>query len=154
MRTRQAFGAALLRVTLGVIFVMHGYYAWAVLGPQGTADLIMRIGYAPALADLLAWFLMVAHTAGGLFLILGLLTVWAALAQVPIMASAVFLVNLDQGFFMKGVIVDAVDGRAVAAGYEFPLLVLVATITVILIGPGMLSIDGARLGLRLRQPIP
>ena len=46
-------------------------------------------------------------------MLLGVFTRWAALANLPIMAGAFFLVHLKQGFFMGR------DG-----GYEYVLLVL------------------------------
>ena len=69
----------------------------------------------------------------------------AALAQVPIMASAVFLLHGPQGFFVRGMTIDTPQGQQViAAGYEFALLVLVATIALILLGPGAMAVDGVR----------
>jgi uncharacterized membrane protein YphA (DoxX/SURF4 family) len=75
---------------------------------------------------------------------------------VPVMASAVFLLHVPQGFFMTGIILDAAAGRAIAGGYEFTLTVLVATLAVILLGPGALSVDHAisdrRLDVSMRMP--
>ena len=68
----------------------------------------------------------------------------AAVLNIPIMLCAMFLIHLSQGFFMNGVIVDAGAGRAVAAGYEFSLLVLGCTVAVALIGAGPFSIDSRR----------
>ena len=98
---RQGLGLAVLRVTLGVIFLMHGYLAIAVIGPAGVGGYTTRMGYPAALGEALGWYLIVAA--------LGkrdlpdpraLCTRWAALAQVPIMASALFLHHLRQGFFL------------------------------------------------------
>ncbi|MGH7312008.1 MAG: DoxX family membrane protein, partial [Candidatus Rokuibacteriota bacterium] len=111
-----AWGLAILRVALGVIFVMHGYYAFAVLGPARTADYIVRLGNPPAVGTPLAWYLIIAHVLGGLLLVLGLWTLVAALAQVPIMAAALFLLHAPQGFFMR--VAETPDGRATVAGYE------------------------------------
>jgi putative oxidoreductase len=141
MKGQPALGAALLRVMLGVIFVMHGYYGLVVLGPSTVAGFITRMGYPARFATVLAWYLIVIHFFGGVMLIVGFLTRWAALAQLPIMASAVFLLHLQQGFFMRGIVVDAPAGRAIAGGYEYSLLVLVATVAVILLGPGWLAAD-------------
>ena len=144
MGTAQQYGITLLRLMLGVIYVMHGYLGLVVLGPGTLGAYIIRMGYPAAYAPVLAWCGILAHTVGGLFLILGLWTRWVALAQVPIMASVVFLLHLKQGFFMKGIILDAAAGRAIAGGYEFPLLVLVATLVLVLLGGGALALDGRR----------
>jgi putative oxidoreductase len=137
----HGLGLAVLRVTLGVIFVMHGYLALAVIGPTSIGGYTARMGYPAALGPVLGWYLILAHSVGGLLLILGLWTRWAALAQVPIMASAVFLYHLRQGFFLTGIVVDAAKGVAIAGGYEYTLLVLAATVTLVLAGGGTLSID-------------
>ncbi|OLC12132.1 MAG: hypothetical protein AUH29_17235 [Candidatus Rokubacteria bacterium 13_1_40CM_69_27] len=143
MNDRQAWGLALLRITLGIIFVMHGYYATAVLGLERTRELMTRIGNPEELSGLLTWYLLGAHFLGGLALIIGFWTTVAALAQVPIMAAALFLLHWPQGFFMHAV-VDGASGPAAVGGYEFPLLVLVATVAIVFTGPGAWSVDGPR----------
>jgi putative oxidoreductase len=154
MNTRPAWGIALLRVVLGGIFVMHGYYALGVLGIDRTAELMVRIGTPPALSRLLAWYVVAAHLTGGALLALGLFTTLAALAQVPIVAGALFLLHWPQGFFMHGMVVDAAAGRAPAGGYELALLVLAATLTIVFTGPGALALDSVRdrRGARLSVP--
>ncbi len=67
----QAWGTALLRVVLGLIYVMHGYFAVKVL-----------------LAPALAWYLILAHLTGGAVMIAGLWTRLAASLQVPIVDAA------------------------------------------------------------------
>jgi putative oxidoreductase len=140
MTLSAGLGLAVLRVTLGAIFLMHGYLGLAVVGPDGVAGYTTRMGYPPGLSPILAWYLIVAHSIGGLLLILGLFTRWAALAQLPIMASAFFLHHLRQGFFLTGVVVDASKGTAIAAGYEYTLLVLAATVTLVLAGGGAFAL--------------
>jgi putative oxidoreductase len=129
------WGTLLLRLDIGVVYVMHGYLALMVLGPQAVAGYITRMGYPPSLAQALAWYLVVAHLVGGILIILGLWTRWAALANVPPMASAVFLLHFRQGFFMTPVSPTAVGG------FEFSLTVLVATIALVLLGSGALSVE-------------
>jgi len=131
-----ALGLAVLRVTLGVIFAMHGYLAVAVIGPAGIAGYTTRMGYPAALGPALRWHLILAHGVGGILLVLGVLTRWAALAQLPIMLSALLLHHLRQGFFLTGLVVDAAAGRAIAGGYEYVLLVVAATVTLVLAGGG------------------
>ena len=138
----HAWGTALLRLMIGVMFVMHGYLALVGLGPQVVAGYITRMGYPAALATVLAWYLIAAHLGGGVLIILGLWTRWAALANVPPMASAVLLLHFNQGFFMK--VIEVAPGRTVVGGYELSLTVLAATIALVLLGSGSASIDGAR----------
>lgn len=143
MRDGGAAGAGLflLRVTLGAIFVMHGYLALAIYTPAGVARLLASLGVPAALQAAGTWYLIIGHLVGGALLVAGLLTRLAALAQVPLMAGAVGLVHLRQGFFVRA---EVVDGRASAVGYEFALLVLVAAVTIALAGPGALALDSLR----------
>ena len=57
------------------------------------------------------------------------------------MASAFFLHHLRQGFFLTGIVVDPAKGVAIAGGYEYVLLVLAATVTLVLAGGGALAVD-------------
>lgn len=146
-----AWGAALLRVVLGVIFVLHGYYAYSVIGRPAVAGYTTRMGFPPALGDVLAWYLILAHAVGGALLVVGLFTRVAAFAQTPIMASALFLLHWPQGFFLHAAAVETPNGqRLVTLGYEYALLVLVATVACGLIGPGIASIDS---GWEHRRPL-
>src|SRR4030095_593558 len=100
---------------------MHAYLALMVMGPRGTIAFQHSLGLP--IPEIGAWYLIVAHGLGGAMLILGLYTRWAALANLPIMAGAFFLVHLKHGFFV---------GRG--DGYEYVMLVLRAPL-----GPGLLG---------------
>lgn len=123
----ESYGATVLRIALGVIFVMHAYYALFELGPRGAVALLRSLSLP--VPEIGAWYLILAHGLGGLLLILGVVTRWAALANLPIMAAAFFLVHLRHGFFI---------GRG--EGYEYVLLVLAATLAQVFLGPGALAL--------------
>lgn len=144
MTRPQRVGIALLRVVLGAIYVMHGWHAFAGPGPAETAQVMVGAGVYPSLATPLAWYLIVAHILGGAMLVVGIWTVLAALAQLPIVAGVLLLVQLPQGFFLRGIVQQQGAGQAVAGGYEFSLLVLAATLTIALTGAGALSVDDSR----------
>ena len=131
------YGAPLLRITLGVIFVMNGYFALFVLKPAGAAQAINIPGLP--LGEALAWYLIVTHIVGGLMLIVGLKTRWAALANIPAILIALSRVHVYQGFLMTCTIVDAAARKAHPAGLEYPLLVLAATAALALQGGGALA---------------
>ena len=131
----KEFGATILRVLLGVTYVMHAYLSLVVFTPAGVATLIGKTMGLPA-PLLMAWLLILVHALGGVMLILGLWTRWAAAANAVIMVGALVKVQLPHGFFMKAVIVDAAAGRADVAGYEFVLVLLGATIAQIFLGSG------------------
>jgi len=133
----KEFGATLLRIMVGVIFVMHAYLVYFIVTPAGMVKFMGSTGF-PA-PGILVWYLLLGQLIGGIMMIIGLWTRWAALAMVPIIGGAVFMIHLKQGYFMTGRIVDAAAGRAMAVGFEFPLLLLVATIAVVLLGGGALA---------------
>ena len=143
MTLLPGLGLALLRVTVGVISVMHAHLGWQI-GASGVGAYTTRMGYPAALGPALGWYMILAHGIGGLLLILGLFTRWAALAQVPILASAFFLYHIRQGFFLTGIVVDQGRGIVIAGGYEYILLILVATVTLALAGGGILALDRRR----------
>ena len=130
------YGATLLRITLGVIFAMNGYFFLYVLEPAGSAQFINIPGL---LGEALAWYLIVTHIVGGLMLIVGLKTRWAALANIPVILIALSRVHVYHGLLMTCTIVDAVGGKAHPVGLEYPLLVLAATAALVLQGGGALA---------------
>jgi putative oxidoreductase len=138
----ETWGATLLRLALGIVYLIHGWHALAVIGVPAVAGLVTGIGYPPSLATALAWYLVAAHVAGGALMLLGLWTRLAALLQVPIMASALFLMHFSQGFFMNVSTVETAGGpRPIVGGYEYSFLVLAATLALALTGPGRLSLE-------------
>ena len=139
MTRASDYGITVLRVTLGVIFLMHGYLGFFVFTPAGTTAFNASKGIP--LPAITAWFVIFGHFLGGASLVFGLLTRLGALVQVVIMGGAVFFVHLAQGFFMHGIIVDAAAGKAIAGGYEFPLSLLMGSIAILLSGSGPLGLD-------------
>ena len=123
----ESYGATVLRVFLGVIFLTHAYYAAFVYGPSGMVAFQTAKGIP--FPEIGTWYLIAAHGLGGICLILGILARWAALVNIPIMAGALFLVHLKQGFFVGR------DG-----GYEYVLLVLGATIAQAFLGAGAFTL--------------
>jgi putative oxidoreductase len=131
------YGATLLRIALGVIFAMNGYFLLYVLEPTGAAAQLISI--PGLLGEALAWYLIVTHIVGGLMLMVGLKTRWAALANIPVILIALFRVHVYHGLLMTCTIVDAVGGKAHPVGLEYPLLVLAATAALALQGGGALA---------------
>ena len=124
----EPYGALVLRLVLGVIYIAHAYLALVVMGPAKAAE-FQRAMHIP-LPEIGVWYLIVAHGLGGILLILGLLVRWAALANIPIMAGALWFVHLRQGFFIF-------DGKN---GYEYVLVLLGATIAQALLGAGAFTL--------------
>jgi putative oxidoreductase len=124
------YGATVLRLVLGAIYLLHGYLAVVVFTPAGTTAFAKAVGLpAPQVA---AWYIIVAHSVGGLLLICGLWTRWAALANVPIVLA--MLVHYPPGVFLRTA--PGAGLQAQMGGHEFVLLMLGATVAQILLGGG------------------
>ena len=139
LRPYQTYGIALLRVSLGVYYVIHGYHGWLVIGVERFAALNASMGIP--LPTINAWAVVLGHLVGGALLIIGLYARLGALMNAFIMAGAAAFVHIDQGFFMHGIVTNPQTGAAVAGGYEYSLFLLLATIAILLMGGGPLSVD-------------
>ena len=117
----------LLRVVLGVIFLYHGYLKlFAPGGFNGTVGLFTTLGIpAPVYSALLV---SVLEFAGGILLLIGLLTRWTVLLLTFEMLVAFFTVHMKNGFLVG------------SGGYEFVLLILAGLVIVIANGAGSLSV--------------
>lgn len=120
------YGAMLLRLVLGIVYVMHAYLALVIFGPAGMIDYQVKNGVP--FPEIATWYVILAHGLGGIFLVLGIYTRWAALANVPAMLGALLFAHLKHGFW------------AHRNGYEYVLVLLVATMAVAMIGGGALSL--------------
>ena len=56
------------------------------------------------------------------------------------MIGAVVVFHFDQGFFLRGVIIDAARGKTEVVGYEYALFVLAATLAQCFLGTGALGL--------------
>ena len=120
----------ILRVGTGVIFIPHGYPKMTGGGgeekggqahlTQSLAQMGLPFPYAfAALVGVIEFF-------GGLLLILGLQTQWAAIALASVMLVATGRVQVQRGFV----------GNA-----DFPFSLLVAVLALALLGGGAVSLE-------------
>jgi putative oxidoreductase len=127
-------GTALLRATVGGLFVGHGtqkLFGWfGGSGLEGTRGFMDKLGMKPAKRNALA--VGAAETTGGTLLALGLLTPLAGALLTGTMASAVRLVHGKNGPWNS-------DG-----GYEYNLVLAAAVFALTDAGPGDWSLDAAR----------
>ncbi len=119
----NAFGPLVLRLVLGVVFIVHGYPKLFKNFSQ-TASFFDSIGIRPAKF----WVLVVGVTEffGGIALIFGFATQLAALLIAINMAVATVKVKIKQGF---------------VGGYEFDLVLLVVALALVVLGPGAFALD-------------
>lgn len=121
----QAWGLTVLRVVVGIVFLMHGYQKFFKFGFRGVAGMLTHLGIP--LPAFFAIVLMLVEFVGGILLITGLATrIPAALLAID-MLVAIFTVHIKNGFFSPGV--------------EFPLTLLAAAICLVLAGGGAASLE-------------
>lgn len=123
--TRTAgYGAFLLRLALGLMFLAHGLLKVFVFTIPGTVAFFHSIGYPGAVA----YPVMLGEVGGGLALVIGFEARWIALALIPQMIGVV-LFHLPNGWMFT----------AKNGGWEYPAFWTLALLVQGLIGPGVLS---------------
>ena len=137
MSTSNDVALTTLRVVLGVVFFAHGaqkMVGWfGGYGFQGTMGFFTHMGFpAPV-----AFLIICTEFFGGLGLIVGLLTRIAALGIGVEMIGAIFMVHLQNGFFMNWM------GTQKGEGFEYHLLVIATAAALLLRGAGAFSVDRA-----------
>ena len=123
----------LLRLVVGLAFIMHGWPK--IQNPMGWMN-AMGGSSVPSFLQALAAF---AEFGGGIALILGLLTPIAAFGLICQMMAALIIVHLPAGhpFVAQG-----------GPSYELALVYLAASLALIALGPGKLSLDAILFGGR------
>jgi putative oxidoreductase len=138
-RGTQDLGLLLLRAAVGAILVAHGLQkAFGIWGGQGLDSFknsLSDMGYQHA--DVLTYVAAGTQMAAGVLLVLGLFTplaAAAALAYVVNGLAANVAAQHNAGyirFFLPG-------------GYEYQILLTVALVAIILVGPGRYGFDAGR----------
>ena len=131
--TDAGFGTLALRIPIGIIFVAHGaqklFGAFGGYGLEGTGQFMASLGLTPGY--LMALLAGSAEFFGGLALLFGVLVRPAAAALAFAMVVAIFSVHFDKGLFLAN------------NGYEFGLALLAASVSLLIVGAGRLSVDAA-----------
>ncbi len=137
IHTDRAVAPAVLRLVLGIVFFAHG--AQLALGWWGGAGFSATMaGFEQGgIPSVFAFLAIMAQFCGGLGLILGLLGRVAASGITCVMLVAIAKVHAGNGFFMNWA------GNQKGEGFEFHLLVLAMTVSIMIMGSGALSVDRA-----------
>ena len=120
-----AYGVALLRVSLGIMWIAHALLKLLVFTLPGTAAYFASVG----LPGLLAYPVFAIEFVGGAALVLGVYARQASLALVPIMAGAAWV------HFPNGWAHTSPNG-----GWEYPVFLIVVSVALWLLGDGALAL--------------
>ena len=122
----SAYGAFLLRVALGALFIAHAGLKLFVFTPAGTVAFFASLG----LPAVMAYATIAAELFGGIALVLGVFTRVVSLALIPVLLGAIVLVHGKAGFFFQNP----------NGGWEFIAFWIVALVTQALIGEGAFAL--------------
>jgi putative oxidoreductase len=138
VRGSGAVGLLLLRVVTGAAFVFHGWHKL-----QSANGAFGWMGAEAPVPGVLQGLAVLAEFGGGLALILGLLTPLAALGIACTMIVALAMVHLPRG--------DPFVGQPGQPSFELAAGYLANAVLFLLIGPGVLSLDGLLFAKRLSR---
>lgn len=114
-----------LRVAIGLIFIAHGQPK-LFGGLDNVEKMLTGLGFP--WPGFFALVLAIVEFFGGILILIGLFTRYAAALIFIEMAVAILKVHLPHGLTGRG-------------GYEFPLSLLVGALALMLLGPGKISIE-------------
>ena len=130
----------LIRIYLGLGLFARGLLLVTNTSSGYFVNLLERADQPWLETALLLHYVILAHLIGGLLLVLGFCTRLAALAQIPILAGAVFIVHRQDGLFALG------------QSLELSALVLFLLLIIFCNGAGRLSLDHVVFGERVAEP--
>jgi len=130
MEKHQAYFALLARVLMAAGFLMFGYTKLFVFGAAGTAQYLGSVYHAP-LPTVAAWVAIVIEILGGLAILLGFKTRWAAAVL------ALWCLFTGLGFHLP------IGDAANLSGLYKNLVMAGGFVYVLAYGPGSISVDHA-----------
>ena len=117
----------IVRVTVGLMLIPHGYAKTIVMGASAVAAMLTRYGIEPALP--FAYVIIVMETIGGTMIAIGLFTRPVAVLAVIEFLVIIFVAHWPKGYSVSG------------GGIEFPLMWGLILLAVALRGGGPWSVD-------------
>jgi putative oxidoreductase len=129
-RSNRSWGITVLRVAVGIVFLMHGIQKLFTIGVPGVEGMMGGLGIP--FPRFFGVVVTLVELFGGAALIFGVATRLTALMLAVDMLVAILKVHLKNGFFLPGL--------------EFALTLLAANLCLLLVGAGAASVDGALWG--------
>lgn len=125
LSTSSRHGVALLRISLGVMWIAHALLKLLVFTLPGTAQFFASVGFP----GWMAYPVFAAELLGGAALLFGVYARQVSLLLVPVMAAAAW-VHLPNGW------VHTSPG----GGWEYPVFLTVASVVLWLVGDGSFAL--------------
>lgn len=119
-RDKASYGALVLRLSLGVMYIAHGLLKLLVFTLPGAAHYFSSLG----LPGGLAYGVTAAELAGGLMLITGVYARFVALALVPDLLGAIIWVHAQNGWLFTNP----------GGGWEYPAFLIAASLALFIMG--------------------
>jgi putative oxidoreductase len=123
--TAAHYGATLLRISLGAMWIAHALLKLMVFTLPGTARFFESVGFP----GMLAYPVFAAELIGGLALVFGVYARQVSLALVPVMMAAAS-VHVGNGWVFT----------SPGGGWEYPVFLTVASVALWLLGDGALAL--------------
>lgn len=123
----QPLALLFLRLALGTVMIAHGWQKIAG-HMHGIMGILGHLGIPPWMG----YLVVAAEFGGGILIVLGLLTRFAAFAILIDMLVAIFKVHLHNGLFVN------------KNGFEFPMACAAIAFSLIFFGAGPISFDWLR----------
>lgn len=128
----KEYGIALLRISLGVMFIAHGVVLKLfTFGLAGTAGFFESIG----LPAFLAYVVFGMEAVGGILLVLGVRTREVSAALIPVLAGALW-VHSGNGWVFSNP----------GGGWEYPAYLIVLSAAQVLLGEGAFALGKSGAG--------
>jgi putative oxidoreductase len=129
---KAPYAALLLRVSMGILFILHGVYLKAmVFGMAGASGYFASLG----LPGWFAWVVMLYETIGGIMLILGFYTRWVAIFLGIHLIFAGIIGHWSNGWVFNN------EG----GGWEYPIFWAIGCFALALLGDGAHAMRRARI---------
>ncbi|WP_029003652.1 DoxX family protein [Azorhizobium doebereinerae] len=126
----SAYGALVLRVALGLMFISHAYLKFAVFTVPGFEGYLAAQGLPTALA----WPIILGEFLGGVAILVGFYGRLVSLALIPLLLGAV-MVHAPNGWVFN----------VTGGGWEYPAFLAVSALAQGLIGDGALALKSVTL---------
>ena len=139
LETEGRYSLLVLRLGLAAVMFPHGAQkALGWFGGPGFAGSLKFFTETMQVPVVLAYLVIAAEALGSLGLVLGLFTRVAALGIGAVMAGAVVMVHMPNGFFMNWSNV-----ASAGEGFEYHILAFTMALVLMLAGGGSWSLDRA-----------